>query len=129
MSAIDKDWGMSVSSVGKESSCMQETWVQSLGWEDPLEKGKATHSCILAWKIRWTVWGPKELDTTEQLSLFFFLFSLTGLYLKIASFSLPLKNLSSIFHTKYPERESYTYIFTYFKVLFVSKVIGIQLSL
>ena len=30
---------------------MQETWVQSLGWEDPLEKGKATHSSILAWKI------------------------------------------------------------------------------
>ena len=34
---------------------MQETWVQSLGWEDPLEKGKATHSTILAWKILWTV--------------------------------------------------------------------------
>ena len=32
-----------------------ETWVQSLGWEDPLEKGKATHSSILAWKIPWTV--------------------------------------------------------------------------
>ena len=34
---------------------MQETWVLSLGWEDPLEKGKATHSSILAWKIPWTV--------------------------------------------------------------------------
>ena len=33
---------------------MQETWVQSLGWEDPLEKGMATHSSILAWKIAWT---------------------------------------------------------------------------
>ena len=33
---------------------MQETWVQSLGWEDPLEKGMATHSSILAWKIPWT---------------------------------------------------------------------------
>ena len=32
----------------------QETWVQSLGWEDPLEKGMATHSSILAWKILWT---------------------------------------------------------------------------
>ena len=31
---------------------MQETWVQSLGWEDPLEKGKATHSSILAWRIQ-----------------------------------------------------------------------------
>jgi len=32
-----------------------ETWVQSLGWEDPLEKGKAAHSNILAWRIPWTV--------------------------------------------------------------------------
>ena len=34
---------------------MRETWVRSLGWEDPLEKGKATHSSILAWRIPWTV--------------------------------------------------------------------------
>ena len=34
---------------------MQETWVQSLGWEDTLEKGMATHSSILAWRIPWTV--------------------------------------------------------------------------
>ena len=33
---------------------MQETWVQSLGWEDPLEKRMATHSSILAWRITWT---------------------------------------------------------------------------
>ena len=33
---------------------MQETWVQSLGWEDPLENGKATQSSILAWRIPWT---------------------------------------------------------------------------
>ena len=34
---------------------MKETWIQSLGWEDPLEKGKATYSRILAWRIPWTV--------------------------------------------------------------------------
>ena len=34
---------------------MQETWVRSLCWEDPLQKGKATHSSILAWRIPWTV--------------------------------------------------------------------------
>ena len=37
----------------KNSPAMWETWVRSLGWEDPLEKGKATHSSILAWKISW----------------------------------------------------------------------------
>ena len=34
---------------------VRETWVQSLGWEDPMEKGKATHSSILAWRIPWTI--------------------------------------------------------------------------
>ena len=50
---------------------MRETWIQSLGWEDPLKKGKATHSSILSWRIPWTVypWGRKEPDTTERLSL------------------------------------------------------------
>ena len=38
----------------KNLPAMQETWVQSLGWEDPLEKEMATHSRILAWKIPWT---------------------------------------------------------------------------
>ena len=47
---------------------MWETWVRSLGWEDPLEKGTATHSSILAWGIPWTsAWACKELDTTERL--------------------------------------------------------------
>ena len=39
----------------KNPPAVQETLVQSLGWEDPLEKGKATHSSILAWRIPWTV--------------------------------------------------------------------------
>ena len=39
----------------KNLTVMWETWVRSLGWEDPLEKGKATHSSILAWRIPWTV--------------------------------------------------------------------------
>ena len=38
----------------KNPPAMQETWVRSLGWEDPLVKEMATHSSILAWKISWT---------------------------------------------------------------------------
>ena len=38
----------------KRLPAMQETWVRSLGWEDPLEKEMATHSSILAWRIPWT---------------------------------------------------------------------------
>jgi len=47
--------GFPCGSAGKESACNQETWVRSLGWEDLLNKGKATHSSILAWRIPWTV--------------------------------------------------------------------------
>ena len=61
---------------------MQETRVQSLGWEDLLEKEMATHSSILAWKISWwkslvgySPWGCKESDTTEPLFIFSFLFN------------------------------------------------------
>ena len=50
----------------KSLPAMQETWVQSLDWEDPLEKGKAIHSSILAGEFHGpSPWGPKELDTTE----------------------------------------------------------------
>ena len=45
----------------KNLHAMQETWVPSLGWEDPLEKGVATHSSILAWRILWTE-EPGELQ-------------------------------------------------------------------
>ena len=39
----------------KNLPTLREAWVRSLGWEDPLEKGKATHSSILAWRIPWTI--------------------------------------------------------------------------
>ena len=60
----------------KNPSAMQETWVGSLGWGDPLEEGVATHSSILAWRILmdrggllvdYSPWGRKESATTEQL--------------------------------------------------------------
>ena len=44
-------WASLMAQLVKNRLAMQETWVQCLGWEDPLEKGKATHSSILAWRI------------------------------------------------------------------------------
>ena len=55
-------WASLVAQLVKNLPAMQETWVQSLGWEDLLEKGTATHSSILAWRIPW---DHKELDMTE----------------------------------------------------------------
>ena len=63
-----------VAQTVKRLSTMRETWVRSLGREDPLEKEMAIHSSTIAWKIPWTEelgklqsMGLKELDTTEQL--------------------------------------------------------------
>ena len=52
---LQYSWASLVAQLVKNPPAMQETWVQSLGWEDPLEKGKATHSNIQAWRILWTV--------------------------------------------------------------------------
>ena len=74
-----KEYRMSINIGGlpwwlrlKNLSAVQETWVQSLGWEDPLKEEMATHSSILAWRIpmdreAWqaTVCGVAESDTTE----------------------------------------------------------------
>ena len=65
-----------VAQTVKNPPAVWETWIQSLGWEDPLEKGMATHSSILAWRIPWTEEpggysprGGEESDMTERLSL------------------------------------------------------------
>ena len=48
-------WASLVAQKVKNLPAMHETWVRSLGWEDPLEKENATHSSILAWRIPWTM--------------------------------------------------------------------------
>ena len=68
-----------VAQMVKHLSTMWETWVQALGWENPLEKEMAIHSSTIAWKIPWTerslvgysLWGHKESDTTERLHFTF----------------------------------------------------------
>ena len=72
-------WASLVAQLVKNPPAMRETWVWSLGWEDPLEKRKATHSGILAWRIPWTdhgvpkswtlhltVWKPKRKGTVRE---------------------------------------------------------------
>ena len=62
--------------VSKEFACNVGGWVRSLGWEDPLEEGRATHPSILAWRmfhgqrslVGYSPWGRKELDMTKRLS-------------------------------------------------------------
>ena len=71
-------WASLVAQKVKHQFAMQETQVQSLGWEDPLEKGMTTHSSTLAWKIPWTE-DPggihsmgSQRDVTKRLHFLFF---------------------------------------------------------
>ena len=71
---LSRIWGFPGGSEGKEYATIQETQVQSLLWEDPLEKGMATHCSILPGEFHgqrslsdYSPWGCKESDTTEQL--------------------------------------------------------------
>jgi len=52
---LQYSWASLVAQLIKNPPAMQETWVRSLGWEDPLEERKTTHSSITAWRIPWTV--------------------------------------------------------------------------
>ena len=53
--AVQALWASLVAQLVNNLPAMQETWVQSLGWKDPLEEEKAIHSNIVAWRIPWTV--------------------------------------------------------------------------
>ena len=54
---LQYSWASLVTQLVKNLPAMCETWVQSMGWNDPLEKGKTTYSSTLAWRISWTVWS------------------------------------------------------------------------
>ena len=71
---LQYSWASLMAQLVKIWPTLQETLVQSLGWEDPLGKETATQSSILAWSIHGpnSPWGHKESDTTEQLSLLTF---------------------------------------------------------
>ena len=61
--------GFPCAQLVKNPPAMRETWVRSLSWEDPLEKGKATHSSILALRIPWTIYGVKEYILLKLIAI------------------------------------------------------------
>ena len=64
---VDSGGASLVTQMVKNLPAMRETWVQSLGWEDPLGEGMATHSSILAWRIPWTE-EPGMLHTVHGVT-------------------------------------------------------------
>ena len=93
---LQRSWAFLVAQLIKNPSAMRETWVRSLGWEDPLKKGKATHSSILAWRIPWTVhWVVKG-----QTRLSDFHFHFLSVYIWASLIAQLVKNLPAMQETQ-----------------------------
>ena len=100
LSSLQYSWAFLVAQLVKHLPAMWETWVWSLCWEDSLEKGKATHSNILAWRIPWTEepgrlqsTGPQKVGHNWEISLHFRLFPHLA-YCKYASVWTGEQNIS-----------------------------------
>ena len=78
---LQYSWASLVAQLVKNPPVVQETWVRSLGWEDPLEKGKAAHSSILAWRISWTIQSIGSQRVRHDWATFTFIFTLSSLAL------------------------------------------------
>ena len=85
-----------VAQLVKNLLAMQETWVQSLGWEDPLEKGKAMHSSILAWRIPWTLNSMGSQRVGDDSVTFTFI-ELYFSRMKYMWFSVNMQDISSLY--------------------------------
>ena len=75
---LQYSWPSLVTQLVKNPPAMRETWVQSLGWDNALEKGRATHSSILAWRIQWTVWSMGSQRVGHDWATFTFIVFSTG---------------------------------------------------
>ena len=76
--AYSVTWASLVAQLVKNLSAMCKTWVQSLGWEDPLEKGKAIHSSILAWRIPWIIQSMGSQRVGHNWATFMQSYSMQG---------------------------------------------------
>ena len=89
---LQYSWASLVAQMVKNPPAMRETWVQSLGWEDPVKKGKATHSSILAWRIQFM--GSQRVG--PNWTTFTFLSMVTRYdQLLLLGFSIEVLNFSS----------------------------------
>ena len=75
---LQYSWASLVAHLVKNLPAMPETWVRSLGWEDPLENGKATHSGILAWRIPWTILSMGSQKVGHDWATFTFTFHIVS---------------------------------------------------
>ena len=89
-------WASLVAQLVKNLPAMWETWIQSLGWEVPLEKGTATHSSTQAWRIPWTIWTMGRQRVGHDWATFTFTLMMRDLGHYLKSPKLPNQHSSLI---------------------------------
>ena len=85
---LQYSWASPMAQLVENSHAMWETWVWSLGWEEPLEKGKDTHSSILAWRISWTVLSMKSQRVGHDSATFSFTCTMREYTYAVSSYSV-----------------------------------------
>ena len=105
---LQYSWASLVAQLVKNLPVMWETWVWSLGWEDPLEKGTATHSSILAWRIPWTLQSMGSQRVRHDWAIFTFSLSSAestkntfSLKSSLLPFSVPVSPKAKALHGDY----------------------------
>ena len=93
-SLLTSFWASLAAQLVKNPPAMQETWVRSLSWENPLEKGKATHSSILAWRTPWTV----QYKGSQRVGHVWLTFTFTLLVFYLIFIPFVSRNWSTIGH-------------------------------
>ena len=93
---LQYSWTLLVAQLVKNPSAMRETWIRSLDCEDPLEKGKATHSSILAWRIPWTIRSMGLQRIGHNWAPFTFTLCLNCLFCSTDLFICPYANITCV---------------------------------
>ena len=101
---LQYSWASVVAQLVKNLPAMQETWVRSLGWEDPLEKGKAAHSGILAWRIPWTVQSMRLQRVGHNWVTFTFPLTCIEIFLTFCCLAIPTVGRPSLTHQPHQRR-------------------------
>ena len=112
-------WASLVAQLVKNLPAMQEAWVRSLGWEDSLEKGKATHSSILAWRIPWTIQSMGSQRVGHDWATF--THSLWSYFVDNLCVECILSLFLSSFHTFLPPTILSFFFFFIFKCFYLQK--------
>ena len=122
---LQYSWASLLAQLVKNPAAMWETWIQSLGWKDSLEKGKATHSSILAWRIPSTVYSPWGCIESDFHLLTLILTWDTGILVVLTSMGLN-ETMKNVWHDAWHIADLQKKHVTYYYRLMLFKTLSFE---